>query len=129
MGVDKVREFKGVMASHRIERGQFVGTSGFTPDAEAFASANGINLLDKNKLLGLIARRQPEEQTALLDIALEGEYWKPTCASCSVKMTKRKSQRSGRLFWGPVINDVYPWREEALTTTAQPAQPSASTSR
>lgn len=102
VGVDKVREFKGVMASHRIERGQFVGTSGFTPDAEAFASANGINLLDKNKLLGLIARRRPEEQTVLLDIALEGEYWKPTCASCGVKMTQRKSQRSGGEFWGCV---------------------------
>lgn len=102
VGVDKVREFKGVMASHKAERGQFVGTSGFTPDAETFAKANGINLLDRTKLLGLISLRQPEQQQALLAVALEGEYWKPTCASCGIKMVRRVAQRSSQTFWGCV---------------------------
>lgn len=102
VGVDKVREFRGVMAAHQVERGQFVGTNGFTPEAQAFASANGINLLDRDKLLGLISRRQPHEQTDLLGIALAGEFWKPTCASCGVKMIRRSSSRIGREFWGCV---------------------------
>lgn len=100
VGVDKVREFRGVMASHKVERGQFVGTGGFTDDAVAFARTNGINLLDQNKLLDLISLRQPDQQQHLLGVALEGEYWKPTCASCGVKMVKRTARNGGRAFWG-----------------------------
>ncbi len=102
VGVDKVREFKGVMASYRVERGQFVGTGGFTEDAASFARANGINLLDQNKLLALISLRQPDQQQHLLEVALEGEYWKPTCASCGAKMVKRTPRNGGRAFWGCV---------------------------
>lgn len=31
-------------------------------------------------------------------------------------------RHSGKLFWGSVTNDVYPWREEVPITTAQPAK-------
>lgn len=102
VGVDKVREFRGVMASHNVERGQFVGTGGFSPDAMAFAKTNGINLLDQNKLLELVSLRNPEQQQRLLEVALEGDYWKPTCASCGVKMVLRAPRSGGREFWGCV---------------------------
>jgi hypothetical protein len=35
---------------------------------------------------------------------------------------------SGRLFWGSVVKDVYPWREETLATNTQPAKPAAAAS-
>lgn len=101
-GVDKVRELRGVMAAHGVGRGQFVSTAGFTPDALAFGRANEINLLDGAALLALISRRTVEQQAALLAVATEGEFWRPTCASCGVKMVERTPRGGGRPFWGCV---------------------------
>jgi restriction system protein len=92
--VKLIREFFGVMSSHKLQRGTFVTTSTFTADAQKFANANGVNALDGDKLLKLIASRTAEQQKELLDIAYEGEYSIPTCASCGIKMVKRTK------FWG-----------------------------
>jgi restriction system protein len=92
--VKLIREFFGVMSSHKLQRGTFVTTSTFTPDAQKFANENGINALDGDKLLKLITTRTPEQQKELLDIAYEGEYSIPTCASCGIKLLKRTK------FWG-----------------------------
>ena len=100
VGVDKIRELRGVMASRDVKRGQFATTSTFTPDAEAFAQANGIHLLDVNGLLKLMAKRTPEQQQALLAVALEGDYMRPTCVNCGVKMVDRKPRNGGKAFWG-----------------------------
>ena len=100
VGVDKVRELRGVMAARDVRRGQFATTSTFTADAIAFARQNGINLLDVSGLLALIAQRTPEQQEALLDVALEGDYWRPTCVNCGVKMVERTPRQGGKAFWG-----------------------------
>ena len=59
VGVDKVRELRGVMAARDVRRGQFATTSTFTADAIAFGRDNGIDLLDVRGLLALIAQRTP----------------------------------------------------------------------
>lgn len=100
VGVDKVRELRGVMAAHGVGRGQFFSTAGFTPEAEAFARGNGINPLDGAGLLELIQRRTAQQQAELLAVATEGEFWRPTCASCGVKMIERTPRGGGRAFWG-----------------------------
>jgi restriction system protein len=100
VGVKEVREFFGVMASHQLKRGTYATTSKFTPDALAFAKSNGIHLLDGAGLLKLIATRTPEQQQALLAVAFEGDYARPTCASCGAKMVERKSSKDGSAFWG-----------------------------
>lgn len=102
VGVDKVRELRGVMAAHGVGRGQFVSTAGFTADALAFGRANEINLVDGPALLALIGKRSPEQQADLLAVATEGEFWRPTCASCGVKMVERMPRGGGRAFWGCV---------------------------
>lgn len=102
VGVKEMREFFGVMASHGLKRGTYATTSRYTPDALVFAKANGINAQDGDGLLKLIAQRTPEQQARLLDVAYEGEYWKPTCASCGVKMTERTSNKDASRFWGCV---------------------------
>ncbi len=99
-GVNLVRELRGVMASHGVGNGQFVCSGGFTPDAVAFARDNSIRLLDAQALLDLIAKRSPEQQQALMQVALEGEYWRPTCASCGIKLVERKPRKGGVPFWG-----------------------------
>jgi restriction system protein len=100
VGVDKVRELRGVMAAKGVARGQFATTSTFTDDAIEFAKNNAINLLDVKALLTLIAQRTDEQQRALLAVALEGDYWRPTCVNCGIKMVERNPKRGGAAFWG-----------------------------
>lgn len=100
--VKEMREFLGVMVSHGVKRGTYATTSRYTADALAFATAHNINAQDSEGLLKLIAQRPPEQQASLLAVAYEGEYWRPTCASCGVKMTARTSGKSGSAFWGCV---------------------------
>jgi restriction system protein len=100
VGVKEVRELRGVMAEHGIARGQFVTTSDFTADAREFAAANGIGLHDVDGLLGLIATRDRQQQQALLRVAFEGDWWRPTCASCGIKLVERTARQSGKPFWG-----------------------------
>lgn len=100
--VKELREFLGVMVSKGVKRGTYATTSRYTADALEFAMAHGINAQDGNGLLKLIAQRTPEQQTQLLDVTYEGKYWKPTCASCGVKMTERASGKDGNRFWGCV---------------------------
>lgn len=102
VGVDKIRELRGVMAAHQIRRGQFACTARYTDAAREFAHSNQIHLLDGAALLDLIAKRTPDQQQALLDVALEGEYWKPTCVNCGVKMVFRLPRKEGKGFWGCV---------------------------
>jgi restriction system protein len=100
VGVKEVREFYGVMASQKLRRGTFATSSTFTPDALRFGKENGISLLDGRALLALISRRTPEQQDDLLRIAYEGDYWRPTCASCGIKMVERSPKKGGVAFWG-----------------------------
>jgi restriction system protein len=101
VGVKEMREFRGVMASHQLASGTYVTSSTFTADATTFAKANGIQLQDGAALLKLIGQRTPEQQSALLAVAYEGEYWRPTCASCGTKMVERRSgKEDARVFWG-----------------------------
>ncbi|WP_377480090.1 restriction endonuclease [Ottowia pentelensis] len=114
VSVSAMREFFGVMASHDLKRGTYATTSRFTADALAFTRANGINGQDGDGLLALIAARTPEQQAALLATAFDGEYWRPTCPSCGVKMSDRASRKTGERFWGCVN---YPRCKTALPMT------------
>ena len=100
VGVKEVRELRGVMAQHGIARGQFVTTSDFSDDAREFAAGNGIGLHDVDGLLTLIASRDLAQQDALLEVAFAGDWWRPTCASCGIKLVERTARQSGRAFWG-----------------------------
>jgi restriction system protein len=102
VGVDKIRELRGVMAAHDVRRGQFATTSSFTPDAVEFARANSIHLLDVDALLALISQRTPDQQRELLSVAYEGDYSVPTCVNCGVKLTRREPRGGGAAFWGCV---------------------------
>ncbi|MBK0392773.1 restriction endonuclease [Ramlibacter algicola] len=100
VGVKEVRELLGVMTSHKLARGTFATSGIFTKDAMEFAKANNIHTLDGDDLLALIAKRTPEQQEALLQHAYEGEYWRPTCASCGTKLVERTKRNGGAKFWG-----------------------------
>lgn len=98
VGVKDLREFLGVMTSIKLKRGTFATSSTYTLDAHAFAKDNGINALDGAALLKQIASRTAEQQRSLLAVAYEGEFWRPTCASCGIKLVERGKGK--RKFWG-----------------------------
>ena len=100
VGVKEMREFYGVMAAHKLKRGTYATTSAFTADALQFAKDNGISAMNGSKLLALIASRTPEQQQALLTVAYEGDYARPTCASCGMKLIERSANKTGKPFWG-----------------------------
>jgi restriction system protein len=100
VGVKEMREFFGVMSSHKLKRGTYATTSTYTTDAQKFAKDNGISAMAGPALLGLIAKRTPAQQQALLAVAHEGEYWRPTCASCGIKLVERTPSKGGAAFWG-----------------------------
>lgn len=100
VGVKEMREFFGVMASHQLKNGTYATSSTFSAEAAAFAKENGIHAQDGAALLKVIGQRTPEQQAALLAVAYEGEYWRPTCASCGTKMVERNSSKNEDGFWG-----------------------------
>ena len=102
VGVQQVREFFGVLKANDLRYGTFATSSTFTDDALVFAKENGINVQDRSGLLRLIASRTPAQQEALLAVAYEGDYWRPTCANCGVKMVERQPKEGGAAFWGCV---------------------------
>lgn len=117
VGVKELREFYGVMASHKLARGTFATSGTFTAEARDFAKSNGISALDGLALLALISRRTAQQQKDLLAIAYEGEYWRPTCASCGIKMVERVTRKDDKLFWGcanyPRCHTTLPVRKAA----------------
>jgi len=100
VGVTELRGFLAVMTSSELKRGTYATTGTFTPSALRFAKDNSINVLDGPNLLNLIYKRTPLQQKALLEAAYEGEYWRPTCARCGIKLVERTPSHSGGMFWG-----------------------------
>ena len=102
VGVNVIRELRGVMTSEGVAEGIFVTSSRYSDDATKFAKANQIDLMDRNKVLKAIHKLTEEQQASLLRLATAGDYTTPTCASCGVKMVARKAKLGGKAFWGCV---------------------------
>lgn len=94
IGVKEIRELLGVMAHEKVARGIFITNGTYTPDAIAFGASNPIQLLDGNAFLQKIQNLDSSAKDKLATFAFEGDYKTPTCASCGIKMVKKK------VFWG-----------------------------
>ncbi len=100
VGVKPVRELFGVMAAEGVANGKFITSGEFTAEALEFAKEKRLELISGEAFLAWIRKLSPEKQTALLTVALEGDYRTPTCPQCGVKMTARQRGDSNRKFWG-----------------------------
>lgn len=89
VGVQRIREFFGVMIHQNAPEGAFYTTSTFTPDARAFAAGKNIHLIDGTEVMLRISRLGAEAQARLLATAAEGDFTTPTCPSCGIKMRYR----------------------------------------
>ncbi len=98
VGVKPIRELQGVRSIQRAHRALFMATGTFTSEAAAFAKTASIHLLDGARILRMFQELPLEKQRKLLEVATEGEYTRPTCPSCGIKMVVRNGQ--GGSFWG-----------------------------
>ncbi len=111
VGVDKVREMYGILASDKELPG-LLGASGhcvivtsgyFTEEARAFAAGKSIELIDGPKLLKLIESIQggklpPNVKPGSAKSSLTFKC--PLCASPMVLRTAKKGQYAGSQFYG-----------------------------
>ena len=100
IGVKAIRELFGVMAANQVAEGVFVTTGRFTQPARDFALGKEIILIDGADLLAKIAALREDQQAQLLRLATEGDFTRPTCPSCGIKMVRRIARASGDPFWG-----------------------------
>jgi len=100
VGVKAVRELLGVMTAEAVAEGVFVTTGRYTQAARDFVAGREIVLIDGPDFLEKIRLLHEERQRALLAIATAGDFTRPTCPSCGVKMVRRIARASGDAFWG-----------------------------
>ena len=100
VGVKAVRELLGVMTAEGVAEGVFVTTGRYTQAARDFVAGREIVLIDGPDLLEKIRLLHDDRQRALLAIATAGDFTRPTCPSCGVKMVRRIARASGDAFWG-----------------------------
>ncbi len=91
VGVAEVRAFYGVMAAEKVKTGFFVTAGFFTPEAERFAQAVGVQLIHGTALLREIAAARGEPPSS-------AESESPRCPVCGSTM-RLATGRFGP-FWG-----------------------------
>jgi hypothetical protein len=100
IGVKAIRELHGVMAAEGVAEGAFVTTGRYTFAAQDFARGKEIALIDGPDLVAKIDALRDDRRAALLAVATAGDFTRPTCPSCGVKMVRRIARASGDPFWG-----------------------------
>lgn len=96
VGIDRVRELVDLMASHGVRRGHFIGSAGFTPEAEAFGSEHGVHLLDGSGLLALVERRSHRQQAELFELLELATVREPAAALRAADALRQSGQRAPR---------------------------------
>jgi restriction system protein len=88
-----VTRFQAALQAAKVTSGAIVTAGRFSDEAKQLARSNNISPIDGVKLLSVILRRTEEQQQELLEIATQGEYWRPTCPGCDNKMTQGDGEK------------------------------------
>ncbi|MBS0380726.1 MAG: restriction endonuclease [Proteobacteria bacterium] len=100
VGASVVRELNGVVAARKAAGGFVVTSGAFTAEAEAFAKACSVTLVDGKALRASIGRAEvpgSSPQAAIQAVA------SPSCPKCGSSMVRRVAKQgayAGREFWG-----------------------------
>ncbi|ADE17009.1 restriction endonuclease (plasmid) [Nitrosococcus halophilus Nc 4] len=105
VGVAKVRELYGVVASENATRGVLITCGQFTPDARAFAKGKSLELVDGTALLERVSKVQKHSKTdpAIASQQKRATHIAPDCPLCGKPMVLRKARKgsnAGKQFWG-----------------------------
>lgn len=101
VGVEKVRELYGIMASRGSTGGILVSCGSFTMPARRFAEGKSLRLIDGPMLAQLVAGIQTKAAPAVKATKTMPETLScPECGSSMVLRTARKGPQPGSQFWG-----------------------------
>lgn len=96
--VEQIRSLLGVMTREGVKDGVFVTMSSFTRPAMAEAAIARIMTIDGMEMVNRLRTLDGSRKAALLQIATEGQYWRPNCARCGGLMNPVTNVK--RPFWG-----------------------------
>lgn len=112
VGVQPVREFYGVMASRRAAGGYFVTSGVFTDEAIKFAQGLNIEMVDGDRLRGMIAAASESVPSKATEVSRPIRRSCPKCGSEMKKRVARQGANSGKEFLGcvtyPKCNGIRP---------------------
>lgn len=110
VGVNVVRELRGVMASHSADAGIVVTYGTFTEEAAAFARDSRMTLIGGQRLVEMIGSVQKRQHVQTNRTASRSDAevsptsaQPPACPVCSSPMvlrTARRGPHAGSRFWG-----------------------------
>jgi restriction system protein len=106
VGAPVVREMFGLMTAEKADQAIIVTTGNFTRDAQDFAAAKPILLVDGPQLLALVQSVQATPAipgSAAIPIPAPAEPAAPPCPQCGKPMVQRVARRgsnTGNFFWG-----------------------------
>jgi len=93
-------EFSTEMRQAGISRGTFVTLRDCTAPAMKVAETLGVDIVDEEALLQLVAATGPEFRTRLLATLADGRKFCPTCDHEMVLRTATTGLGAGEQFWG-----------------------------
>lgn len=97
VGVKEVQDLLAIMNQEKVTRGVFISVNRYTDEAQVFAKANSIRLLDGPGFLHKIAKLPEHRQQKLLRYVVKDADKMPMCPSCGVGMKKQIGRRGP--FW------------------------------
>lgn len=118
IGVAPVREFLGAMVDAGLQSGAVLSSGTFSVEAEALARRHGITLVDGPGLLLLIGKRPDALQRELLIVATEGDYGRPLCRRCGLRMLATATSEGAPAHW---VCEGAPRCDATLDWSAGPA--------
>ena len=97
-----VRKFLNSMGKRRVKEGMIFSVCGFDAKAQKLAKGQRLALVDGETLCSRVRSLDLELHSALLLVALEGDYTTPTCKNCGIRMVLRRKtgRHAGEEFWG-----------------------------
>lgn len=98
IGLAAIQDVQAKMQTAGVGQAFFMGAWGFDGEARQAAKDLKITLVDDRLFLSMINRLSVDEQEHLLMLALDGDYFTPSCPACGLKMLARQNSQ-GR-YWG-----------------------------
>jgi len=102
IGVKVVRELQGVVTGEELKLGLLMYSGRLSKDAITFLSKPAVTVKAQGnaEILSELQKLAPSEQQRLLSELTLGEYKRPSCPTCDVKLVQRQSGDNGKFFWG-----------------------------
>jgi restriction system protein len=100
--VKVLRELQGVAASEQLKLGLLMYSGVLSKGATEFMKKPAVNIKAQSGagILTEIRKLSQETQAELLKKMTAGDYEKPSCPNCDIKLVRRTASKTQKGFWG-----------------------------